>query len=678
MVGLRVVGPISVLVHSQKTVMTLLSSVMKMRHLLLGMGPLLKRILRISTCNESFGIIVPLNSFWTTGSFPFTIYNRLSTLHRGSECRYERVHKLCTRCGLTDHMKGQCNEKPQFHNKLRAFYNRRRRWTTQVRYGNLQQPHHSHAHFDSTPASPVPNPSNPEHLQDENLHLFPDLETPHIPNPPSIFSSQHPMDPTQLEHEHTTLNSTILSLSLSNHPISQTPLNSPASFPYHPPNPVNSPNHNLDHTMHTSQPPEHNPKSSATFTLCPPCALPSESNMYWTWVGENGPFMTNGTLRKNSRSNFDTDNDETVLLFNLDRLNEDCLDWVRRDAWSRGQTPVVPDLFIDNLVQRMDRNRLRFEVGDSSAEPQIRRPQDLVQDESWTQYLADNKPKMESAHNCTVSLDTGLSNICNTEITNLGLGHPPLLQEGTNFDTFEPPSSNFDSACYTNEEAPFYPKRCWEADLIIFPNSHEDPKLKLRRGDFNQFLNNEEKFSFSQGSIMGAKLFQQVISHLQLCDLAASRRKHTWMNNREGNELVMERLNKAFAFVEWVNMYPLYSFRNLPIIRSDHGLILLDFEFQTPFRSRLFRFELMWTKHPNCKSMIQQAWSAKSTGSRAAQLRCRILNVKKTTVEWNKYVFGKVERDNKFKQAQLQQIQNSFGSIEDVRKERQLRCELKT
>ncbi|XP_023900792.1 uncharacterized protein LOC112012646 [Quercus suber] len=177
---------------------------------------------------------------------------------------------------------------------------------------------------------------------------------------------------------------------------------------------------------------------------------------------------------------------------------------------------------------------------------------------------------------------------------------------------------------------------------------------------------------------MGAKLFQQVISHLQLCDLAASRRKHTWMNNREGNELVMERLNKAFAFVEWVNMYPLYSFRNLPIIRSDHGLILLDFEFQTPFRSRLFRFELMWTKHPNCKSMIQQAWSAKSTGSRAAQLRCRILNVKKTTVEWNKYVFGKVERDNKFKQAQLQQIQNSFGSIEDVRKERQLRCELKT
>lgn len=152
---------------------------------------------------------------------------------------------------------------------------------------------------------------------------------------------------------------------------------------------------------------------------------------------------------------------------------------------------------------------------------------------------------------------------------------------------------------------------------------------------------------------MGAKLFQQVISNLELCDLVVIGQKYTWMNNREGNEFVMERLDRAFATVEWVNMYPLYSLRNLPIIRSDHGPILLDFELQTPFRSRPFRFELMWTKHPNCKSMIQQAWSANSTGSRASELRCKILNVKKAAIEWNKSVFGKVERDIKLKQAQL-------------------------
>ena len=95
----------------------------------------------------------------------------------------------------------------------------------------------------------------------------------------------------------------------------------------------------------------------------------------------------------------------------------------------------------------------------------------------------------------------------------------------------------------------------------------------------------------------------------------------------------MERIDRAFATMEWVNTYPLYSLRNRPIIRSDHGPILLDFEHQTPFRARPFRFELMWTTHPNCKSMIQQAWAVNSTGSRVAQLRCKLLNVKRTIVE---------------------------------------------
>ena len=75
------------------------------------------------------------------------------------QCRYEKVHKLCTRYGLIGHTKGQCNEsldeverclirqrqhiqwiyhvqygfdsmEPHFHNEPRAFYKRRRHWTT--------------------------------------------------------------------------------------------------------------------------------------------------------------------------------------------------------------------------------------------------------------------------------------------------------------------------------------------------------------------------------------------------------------------------------------------------------------------------------------------------------------------------------------------------------------------
>ena len=113
------------------------------------------------------------------------------------QCRYERVHKLCTKCGLTGHTRIQCSEsmdevermlirqrqriqklyqvpssfdslEPQFHNELRAYFNKRRHWTTRARYGNmdvdnLPQDHPSHVTIDPKPPLalvPTPNQSN--------------------------------------------------------------------------------------------------------------------------------------------------------------------------------------------------------------------------------------------------------------------------------------------------------------------------------------------------------------------------------------------------------------------------------------------------------------------------------------------------------------------------------------
>ena len=115
------------------------------------------------------------------------------------------------------------------------------------------------------------------------------------------------------------------------------------------------------------------------------------------------------------------------------------------------------------------------------------------------------------------------------------------------------------------------------------------------------------------------------------------------MNKREEEDFVMERLDRAFGSVEWVDQYPFYSLKNLPIIRSNHGPILLDLEVQTPFRKRPFRFELMWLTHAGCKEIVHHAWELQSTGSRVAQLRNKFINVKQKALEWNKNVFEKVK-----------------------------------
>ena len=115
------------------------------------------------------------------------------------QCRYERVHKLCTRCGLIGHTRDQFTHnmekvelmlfrqrqriqelhqvqyrfnalQPQFTNELRAYHNRRRRWTTQVCFG----------HVDQTHQQVLLNPSHSEH---------PDPSTPSTPHSPHAITN---------------------------------------------------------------------------------------------------------------------------------------------------------------------------------------------------------------------------------------------------------------------------------------------------------------------------------------------------------------------------------------------------------------------------------------------------------------------------------------------------------
>ena len=140
----------------------------------------------------------------------------------------------------------------------------------------------------------------------------------------------------------------------------------------------------------------------------------------------------------------------------------------------------------------------------------------------------------------------------------------------------------------------------------------------------------------------------------------------------------MERIDRAFASVDWINSYPNYALRNLPIIKSDHGPIVLNFDFQHSFHRRPFRFEYMWTSHPLCKDAVKQAWDYRSIRSRACQLRNKLSNVRKTFLIWNKEVFGRVEQDINHKKEQLKMLQNSIHNLDDVKKENELREDLET
>ena len=123
--------------------------------------------------------------------------------------------KLCTKCGLIGHTRGQCTRcmedieitlyrqrlriqdlhqvqykfdalQPQFSNDLKAFHNRQRRWTTQIRYGFFNHPfdHAIPSHPNSNYPELVPLVHHTHHMQ-QPQHP--------ISNPITIFLTPHPL-----------------------------------------------------------------------------------------------------------------------------------------------------------------------------------------------------------------------------------------------------------------------------------------------------------------------------------------------------------------------------------------------------------------------------------------------------------------------------------------------------
>ena len=148
------------------------------------------------------------------------------------------------------------------------------------------------------------------------------------------------------------------------------------------------------------------------------------------------------------------------------------------------------------------------------------------------------------------------------------------------------------------------------------------------------------------------------------------------MNNRLENNFVMEKLDRAFTSVDWINFYPHYGLKNQPILHSNHGLVLLDFDIVMPFRPRPFCFEHMWITHPSCRDVVQKAWHNHFIGSRAFQFKNKTHKLREVFTQWNRDVFGEVEKEIGRKKNELQLLQNSILNNEDVRKVRVLREEL--
>lgn len=97
-------------------------------------------------------------------------------------------------------------------------------------------------------------------------------------------------------------------------------------------------------------------------------------------------------------------------------------------------------------------------------------------------------------------------------------------------------------------------------------------------GDFNDILYPWEKVGKRPAAPHRMYSFQEFLNDCSLMDLGSKGCTFTWNNNRSGEDLVKERLDRMLCSREWRLTFPAAEVFALPALGSDHSPLLLTTE----------------------------------------------------------------------------------------------------
>lgn len=127
-----------------------------------------------------------------------------------------------------------------------------------------------------------------------------------------------------------------------------------------------------------------------------------------------------------------------------------------------------------------------------------------------------------------------------------------------------------------------------------------------------------------------------------LVDLEFKGPKFTWRNNRAGNDLIMERIDMAFADSKWRELYDQAMVFVEAAIGSDHNPLILNTKFPLQKVGRPFKFESLWTTEEECRNIISDVWAKAEVGSKMVRVCKKLRGCKVRLKEWHRKNFGEL------------------------------------
>jgi hypothetical protein len=129
-----------------------------------------------------------------------------------------------------------------------------------------------------------------------------------------------------------------------------------------------------------------------------------------------------------------------------------------------------------------------------------------------------------------------------------------------------------------------------------------------------------------------------------MVNLGFAENPYTWSNNRQGLQLIKERLDRGLASPNWIHLHLKYSLLHLSTLAFDHNHISLTTNNSSCFLPRPFKFEEFWSKDFSCASIIEAAWQKIVCTHPARRLSKKLKNTKIALLEWNSNHFGNIQK----------------------------------
>ncbi|KAA3488688.1 reverse transcriptase [Gossypium australe] len=186
-------------------------------------------------------------------------------------------------------------------------------------------------------------------------------------------------------------------------------------------------------------------------------------------------------------------------------------------------------------------------------------------------------------------------------------------------------------------------------------------------GDFNAMLNKAEKEGGRRITQALLKDFRDIIDDLALVDIKPDKGWFTWVNNREGNRLIKERLDRFLTSVSTVEKFPFIASSVIRQAQSDHDAILLDLHgrklMDYPWDSRLrFRYEECWASEKDVKKIINEGW-----GQEESNYENKLDTIRGYLGSWQKQKYWRTNEEISTLENKINKIIDSTSRDDSVR-----------